>query len=137
MCWDLKVCQIVIIIIRFINGQISIESQRLCKLKVGSHDPIFASIIRQPTFLDNNWTYERRFFHEYRTLCLYWMKMNMFYFHPIRTKEPPILNFPKLDLAKYFNKMATTAVSSCCKVGMKFSKQDVFRVRHEIIGSKS
>ena len=32
----------------------------------------------------------------------------MFYFHPIRSKEPPILNFPTLDLAKYFYKMAAT-----------------------------
>ena len=25
----------------------------------------------------------------------------MFYFHPIRSKEPPILNFPMLSSAKY------------------------------------
>ena len=49
----------------------------------------------------------------------------MFYFHPIRSKEPPILNFPTLDLAKYFYKMAATAGSS--EVGMKFSKQELLK----------
>ena len=45
----------------------------------------------------------------------------MFYFHPIRSKEPPILNFSTLDLAEYFYKMAATAGSSCGEVGTKFS----------------
>ena len=51
----------------------------------------------------------------------------MFYFHPIKSKEPPILNFPTLDLAKYFHKMAATAGSSCGEVGMKFSKQELLK----------
>ena len=37
----------------------------------------------------------------------------MFYFHPIRSKEPPMFNFPTLDSAKYFYKMAATAGPSC------------------------
>ena len=49
----------------------------------------------------------------------------MFYFHPFRSKEPSILNFPTLDLAKYFYKMAATVGSSCGEVGMKFSKQEL------------
>ena len=52
----------------------------------------------------------------------------MFYLHLIRSKEPPNLNFPTLDLAKYFYKMAATAVSSCSEVGMKFSKQELLKV---------
>ena len=51
----------------------------------------------------------------------------MFYFHPIRSKEPPILNFPTLDLVKYFYKMAATAGSSFGEVGMKFSKQQLLK----------
>ena len=51
----------------------------------------------------------------------------MFYFHPIGSKEPPILNFPTLDLAKYFYKMAATAGSSCGEVGMEFSKQELLK----------
>ena len=51
----------------------------------------------------------------------------MFYFHPIRAKEPPIRNFSMLDLAKYFYKMAATAGSSCGEVGMKFSKQELLK----------
>ena len=51
----------------------------------------------------------------------------MFYFHPIRSKEPPILNFPTFDLAKYFYKMAATARSGCGEVGMKFSKQEFLK----------
>ena len=45
----------------------------------------------------------------------------MFYFHPIRSKEPLIFNFPTLDSAKYFYKMAATAgpivsqLSKCLK----------------------
>ena len=42
----------------------------------------------------------------------------MFYFHPIRSKEPPIFNFPMLDSAKYFYKMATTAGPSCGEMGL-------------------
>ena len=37
----------------------------------------------------------------------------MFYFPPIRSKELPIFNFPTLDSAKYFYKMAATAGPSC------------------------
>ena len=51
----------------------------------------------------------------------------MFYFHPIRSKEPPILNFPTLDLAKYFYEMVATAGSSCGEVGMKFSTQELLK----------
>ena len=42
----------------------------------------------------------------------------MFYFHPIRSKEPPIFNFPTLDSAKYFYKMAATAGPSCGEMGL-------------------
>ena len=53
---------------------------------------------------------ERQFLTSFRHfLCVRWEK-NMFYFHPIRSKEPPIFNFPTLDSAKYFHKMAATAV---------------------------
>ena len=45
----------------------------------------------------------------------------------IRSKEPPILNFPTLDLAEYFYKMAATAGSSSSEVGMKFSKQELLK----------
>ena len=51
----------------------------------------------------------------------------MLYFHPIRSKELPILNFPTFDLAKYFYKMAATAESSCGEVGMKFSRQELWK----------
>ena len=51
----------------------------------------------------------------------------MFYFYPIRSKEPPILNFLTLNLAKYVYKMAATAGSSCGEVGMKFSKQELLK----------
>ena len=42
----------------------------------------------------------------------------MFYFHPIRLKEPPIFNFPTLDSAKYFYKMAAIAGPSCGDMGL-------------------
>ena len=42
----------------------------------------------------------------------------MFYFHPIRSKEPPIFNCPTLDSAKYFYKMAATAGPSCSEMGL-------------------
>ena len=61
----------------------------------------------------------------------------MFYFHPIRSKEPPIFNFPTLDSAKYFYKMATTAGPSCGEQGPEFSKEELSSfsgVHHEIIG---
>ena len=42
----------------------------------------------------------------------------MFYFHPIRSKEPPIFYFPTLDSAEYFYKMAATAGPSCGEMGL-------------------
>ena len=42
----------------------------------------------------------------------------MFYFYPIRSKEPLIFNFPTLDSAKYFYKMAATAEPSFCEIGL-------------------
>ena len=48
----------------------------------------------------------------------------MFYFHPIRSKELTIYNFPMLDSSKYFYKMAATAGPSCSEQGPKFSKQE-------------
>ena len=42
----------------------------------------------------------------------------MFYFHPIRSKEPPIFNFPTLHSAKYSYKMAATAGPSCGDMGI-------------------
>ena len=42
----------------------------------------------------------------------------MFCFHPIRSKEPPIFNFPTLDSAKYFYKVAATAGLSCSEMGL-------------------
>ena len=42
----------------------------------------------------------------------------MFYFHPIRSKEPPIFNFLTLDSAKYFKKMAATAGPSFGEMGL-------------------
>ena len=61
----------------------------------------------------------------------------MFYFHPIRSKEPPTFNFTTLDSAKYFYKMATTTGPSCGEQGSKFSKQELScfsGVHHKIIG---
>ena len=60
----------------------------------------------------------------------------MFYFHPIRSKEPPIFNFPTLDSAKYFYKMAATAGPSGSDMGLN-SQNKNYRfsgVDHEIIG---
>ena len=42
----------------------------------------------------------------------------MFYFHPIRSNEPPIFKFPTLNPAKYFSKMASTADPSCSEMGI-------------------
>ena len=42
----------------------------------------------------------------------------MFYFHPIRSKEPPISYFPTLDSAKYFYKMAAIVGPSCGEMGL-------------------
>ena len=42
----------------------------------------------------------------------------MFYFHPVRSKEPPIFNFLTLDPAKNFYKMAATAGLSCGEIGI-------------------
>ena len=36
----------------------------------------------------------------------------------LRSKEPPIFNFPTLDSAKYFYKMATAAGPSCGEMGL-------------------
>ena len=61
----------------------------------------------------------------------------MFYFHLIRTKDPPIFYFPPLGPANYFHKIPTTAGPSCSEVGMKFSKQELscfVEFRHELIG---
>ena len=69
----------------------------IAAFKVGSHDPMFAS------------------------------NYSLAHFHPIRSKEPPMLNFSRLDLTKYFHKMAATAGSSCGEVGMKFLKQELLK----------
>ena len=61
----------------------------------------------------------------------------MFYFHPIRSKELPILNISTLSLPKYFYKMAATAGLSCGELGMKTRIVEFFRVCHEIIGWKN
>ena len=58
---------------------------------------------------------------------MYWMKIERYIFHPVRSKEPSILNFPTFDLAKYFYKIVATAGSSCGEVGMKFSKQELLK----------
>ena len=42
----------------------------------------------------------------------------MFYFHPIRSKEPPIFNFAMLDSTKFFYKLAATAGPSCGEMGL-------------------
>ena len=44
----------------------------------------------------------------------------MFYFNPIRSKKLPIFNFPTLNSAKYFYKMAATAgpTYSCGEMGL-------------------
>ena len=44
----------------------------------------------------------------------------MFYFYPIRSKGPPIFNFPTLDSAKYFNNYGEMGLN-----GPKFSKQEL------------
>ena len=59
----------------------------------------------------------------------------MFYFHPIRSKEPPIFNFPTPDSAKYFYKMAATAGPGCGEMGLNSQELPRFSgVHHEIIG---
>ena len=61
----------------------------------------------------------------------------MFYFHPIRSKEQPIFNFPTLVSAKYFYNMAATAGPSCGEMGLNSQKQELScfsGVHHEIIG---
>ena len=71
---------------------------------------------------------------------MHWMKIEHVLSHPIKSKEPPILNFPTLDLAKYFYKMAATAGSSCGEVGMKFSKQGLLKFSsssQNVIGCKN
>ena len=61
----------------------------------------------------------------------YFHTINMFYFRPIKSKEPPIFNFLTLDSAKYFYKLAATAGPSCgeidinsqnknCRVSLEF-----------------
>ena len=42
----------------------------------------------------------------------------MFYFHPIRSKEPSIFNFPTLDSAEYFYKMTATTGPSCGEMSL-------------------
>ena len=42
----------------------------------------------------------------------------MFYCHRIRSKEPSIFNFPTLDSAEYFYKMAATAGPNCGEMGL-------------------
>ena len=86
-------------------------------VKVGSYDPIFESNYSLAHSLDSNWTCERHFLTSFQHVL----------FHPIISKEPPVLYFPTLDLAKYFYKMAATAGSSCGEVGMKFSKQELLK----------
>ena len=56
----------------------------------------------------------------------------MFYFHPIRSKEPPIFNFPTLDSAKYFYRMAAAAGPSCGEMGIN-SQNGSCRVSLEYI----
>ena len=56
----------------------------------------------------------------------------MFYFHPIRSKEPPIINFPTLDSAKYFYKMAGTAGPGYGEMGLN-SQNKNFPVSLEYI----
>ena len=51
----------------------------------------------------------------------------MFYFDPIKSKEPPILNFPTLDPAKYFYKMASTTGCLAGEVSIKFLKQELLK----------
>ena len=59
----------------------------------------------------------------------------MFYYHPIRSKEPPIFNFPQLDSAKYFNKMAATAGLSCGEMGINSQNKNC-RVSLEYVKKK-
>ena len=60
----------------------------------------------------------------------------MFYFYPIRSKEPPFFNFPTLDFAKYFYKMAATAGPSCGEMGLNSQNKNC-PVSHEIIGREN
>ena len=57
----------------------------------------------------------------------------MFYFHPIRSREPPIFNFRTLDSAKYFYKMAATAGPSYGEMDLNSQNKNC-RVSHEITG---
>ena len=66
-------------------------------------------------------------FDKFPTFFMYWMK-----FHPIRSKEPPVFNFPTLDSAKYFYKMTATAGPSCGEMGIN-SQNNNCRVSLEYI----
>ena len=48
----------------------------------------------------------------------------MFYFHPIRSQEPPIFNFPTLDSAKYVHKMTATVGPSCGEMDLNSQKKN-------------
>ena len=49
---------------------------------------------------------------------MYWMKIEHVLCPSIRSKEPPIFNFPALDSAKYFYKMTAIARPSCVEMGL-------------------
>ena len=56
----------------------------------------------------------------------------MFYFHSIKSKEPPVFNFPTLDSLKYFYKMAATAGPSSSEMGINLQNKNC-RVALELI----
>ena len=62
--------------------------------------------------------YATPIFDKFPTFFMYWMKIEHVLFHPIRSKEPPIFNFPTLGSAKYFYKMVATAGPSCGEMGL-------------------
>ena len=58
---------------------------------------------------------------------MYWMNIEHVLFHPIRSKEPPIFNFPTLD----------SAGPRCGEMGLHSQKQELgcfSGVHYEVIG---
>ena len=67
-------------------------------------------------------------------IFMQWMKIeHVIYFHPIRSKEPPVFHFLTLDSIKYFYKMAATAGRTCGEMGINSQNKNC-RVHREIIG---
>ena len=95
----------------------------VASLKVGSHDPIFASNYSSALFFRQQLDVRTPIFDKFPAVFVYWMKIEHVLFSSNQSKEPPTLDFPTLNLAKYFYKMAATAGSSCGEAGFSSSSR--------------